>query len=603
MSSLFVRTLREDPADAEVTSHKLMVRGSYIRRAAPGIYTWLPLGLTVLTNIENIVREELTAAGAQEVLFPALLPAEPYKATNRWEEYGPSLFKLKDRKEGDYLLAPTHEEMFTLLVKDLYSSYKDLPVILHQIQTKYRDEARPRAGIIRGREFVMADAYSFDVDDAGLDTSYEVTRRAYQRIFERLGLPFVICSAMSGPMGGSRSEEFLYGTEIGEDTFVQSAGGYAANTEAVTTLPVPEQDFAGVPAPEQVATPNAKTIADLVDVANRVHPREDRPWEAADTLKMVVCVAVQPSGERELVIVGVPGDREVDMGRVEANLAPAEVEMATPDDMKDFPELVPGYIGPMAIGPQSARRSGVKNEAGEESTANMLPLRFLLDPHVARGSRWIAGGNTFEEHTFNLVYGRDFEADGQIEAVQVREGDMAPDGSGPLTISRGIELAHIFQLGRKYTNALDFTVLDENGKTRVVTMGSYGIGVSRAMAAIAEETADEKGLCWPVSIAPAQVHVIQAGKSAEITEAAERLAAALEERGVTVLLDDRKRVSAGVKFADFELLGMPYGMVVGRGLKNGQVELRRRATGESADVPVDEAVERLVRAIEEEKRI
>ncbi len=582
MSTLFVRTLREDPADAEVASHKLLVRGGYIRRVAPGIYTWLPLGLEVLRKVEQVVREEMNASGAQEVLFPALLPREPYEATGRWSEYGPTLFKLKDRKDADYLLAPTHEEMFTLLVKDLYSSYKDLPTTLYQIQTKYRDEARPRAGVIRGREFVMKDAYSFDIDDAGLDVSYQTMRDAYEKIFTRLGLPYAICSAMSGAMGGSRSEEFLFPCAIGEDTFVRSPGGYTANTEAVTTPAQPEQDASDAPAPEIVDTPDATTIDSLVQVCNDLRPREGQPWQASDTLKNVVVVAIQPDGTRELAIIGLPGDRDVDMKRVEASLAPAEVEMAGPEDLKDFPELVPGYIGPQVIGPQSARRN-------EDDDA---VLRYYLDPHVARGSRWITGANHLNQHVFNLVYGRDFEADGFIEAAEVRAGDEAPDGSGPLEIARGIEIGHIFQLGRKYAKALDLTVLDQNGKSQVVTMGSYGIGVTRVLAALAEYNCDEKGLVWPVALAPATVQILATGKGEELFETAEKLGEELEKAGIKVLFDDRRKVSAGVKFADYELLGVPFGIVVGRGLKDGKVELRNRREGTSEEVPVEEAVAR-----------
>ncbi len=590
MSSLFVRTLREDPSDAEVASHKLLMRAGYIRRTAPGIYTWLPLGLRVLRKVEAIVREEMERAGSQEVHFPALLPREPYEATNRWNEYGPTLFTLKDRKEGDYLLAPTHEEMFTLLVKDLYSSYKDLPLSLYQIQTKYRDEARPRAGIIRAREFIMKDAYSFDLDEAGLDASYQAMRDAYERIFTRLGLPYAICSAVSGAMGGSRSEEFLFPCEIGEDTFVRSAGGYTANTEAVTTPPLPEVDFSHTPAPELVDTPDATTIEALVDVFTALCPRENSPWSAADTLKNVVVAAVAPDGTRDVLVIGVPGDRAVDMKRVEAALAPAEVEMATPEDLAAFPELVPGYIGPQAIGPQSARRTETSAEAEEGATP---VLRYLLDPHVARGSAWITGANKLNTHVMNLVYGRDFEADGTIEAVEVRAGDEAPDGSGPLEIARGIEIGHIFQLGRKYAKSLGLTVLDHNGKSQVVTMGSYGVGVSRVLAALAELNHDERGLTWPVAIAPVHVQVIATGKGEEIFEAASTIAEDLEASGLEVLYDDRRKVSAGVKFADYELLGAPYAVVVGRGLASGSVELRDRRRGESREVPVETAVQAL----------
>ncbi|WP_247645220.1 proline--tRNA ligase [Arcanobacterium buesumense] len=587
MSELFVRTLRDDPADAEVRSHKLLVRAGYVRRAAPGIYTWLPLGLKVLRKVEAVVREEMDNAGSQEMHFPALLPREPFEATNRWEEYGPNLFRLKDRRENDYLLAPTHEEMFTLAVKDMYSSYKDLPVSLYQIQHKYRDEARPRAGIIRTREFIMKDAYSFDIDDAGLDRSYETMRSAYQKIFHRLGIPFVICSAQSGAMGGSRSEEFLSPCEIGEDTFVMSAGGYAANTEAVTTPAQPEQDYSDVPQSHIVPTPGTTTIASLVEMANQVAPRADRAWQASDTLKNVVVAFVHPDGEREVVVIGVPGDREVDLKRVEANIAPLEVEMATAEDLAQHPELVTGYIGPEVVGPNAASRT--ISEEGEISGS----VRYLLDPHIARGSRWISGANEIDQHVFDLVYGRDFEADGTIEAVEVREGDEAPDGSGPLTIERGIEIGHIFQLGRKYAKALDLTVLDQNGKMAVVTMGSYGIGVSRVMAALAELNSDDMGLKWPLHLAPAQVHVIATGKDAAVFDTAQRFADELSERGLEVLYDDRVKVSAGVKFADFELIGVPFAIVVGRGLKDGKVEIRDRRSGENIEVAIDEALGKL----------
>lgn len=587
MSETFVRTLRDDPADAEVQSHKLLVRAGYVRRAAPGVYTWLPMGLKVLRKVEQVIREEMDAAGAQEMHFPALLPREPYEATNRWEEYGPNLFRLKDRRDNDYLLAPTHEEMFTLAVKDMYSSYKDLPVSLYQIQHKYRDEARPRAGIIRTREFIMKDAYSFDIDDAGLDVSYETMRRAYQRIFDRLGLPYAICSAQSGAMGGSRSEEFLFPCAIGEDTFVRSPGGYTANTEAVTTPAPDDIDFSTVPAPTVEPTPDATTIDALVTVANDIRPREDRPWEAGDTLKNVVVALIHPDGEREVVVIGLPGDREVDLKRVEANVSPAEVEVAGPEDLARFPELVPGYIGPQVIGPNSPNRT-----VGEDGSI-AGSVRYLLDPHVARGSRWITGANEPNAHVFDLVYGRDFEADGTIEAAEVREGDEAPDGSGPLSIERGIEIGHIFQLGRKYADALGLTVLDQNGKSAVVTMGSYGIGVTRVIAALAEQFSDDRGLVWPLELAPAHVHILATGKDDEVFDTAQSLADQLSAQGREVLYDDRRKESAGVKFKDYELLGVPFAIVVGRGLKDGNVEIRNRRTGESIEVPVADALTKL----------
>ena len=593
LSTSFIRTLREDPADAEVASHRLLVRACYVRRAAPGVYTWLPLGLRTLRKIEDIVRQEMDAMGGQEVHFPALLPAEPYQATGRWDDYGPTLFKLRDRKDGDYLLAPTHEEMFTLAVKDLYSSYKDLPAVVYQIQTKYRDEARPRAGIIRGREFVMKDSYSFDIDDAGLAAAYQAHRDTYERIFARLGLDYVIVNAMAGAMGGSHSEEFLHPCEIGEDTFVRSSSGYAANAEAVTTV-VPEPvDASGIGPARVVDTPDTPTIDSLVELCNRAYPRSDgRAWTAADTLKNVVVTLIHPGGERELLVVGVPGDRDVDMKRLEAAVAPAEVEMAGDTDFETHPELVRGYIGPTAIGPNSPLRRVEKREDGTEVLTGSV--RYLVDPRIVEGTSWVTGANTDKKHVLDLVMGRDFTADGTIEAAEVREGDPAPDGSGPLHLARGIEVGHIFELGRKYSQALGLTVLDENGKARVVTMGSYGIGVSRVMAALAEANHDDKGLSWPVQIAPYHVQVLATGKDQAVFDVAEQIASSLDADGVEVLYDDRRKVSAGVKFADAELLGLPYTLVVGRDLaKEGTVEIRDRRTGERRSVPADAAAAEL----------
>lgn len=584
LSTLFLRTLREDPAEAEVASHRLLLRAGYIRRAAPGIYSWLPLGLKVLARVEAIIREEMDAIGAQEVHFPALLPKEPYEATNRWTEYGEGIFRLKDRKEADYLLAPTHEEMFTLLVKDLYNSYKDLPLSLYQIQTKYRDEARPRAGLLRGREFIMKDSYSFDIDDAGLERSYELHREAYLRIFSRLGLEVIPVAATAGAMGGSRSEEFLHPSEIGEDTFVVSDGGYAANVEAVTTVVPPHMDYDDAPAAEVRDTPDTPTIETLVDHANVAVPRTDRAWTAADTLKNVVLVAVLPTGERELVVVGVPGDRNVDLKRIEANIGghlsvsgEVSVEAATDEDLKKHPGLVKGYIGP-----------GLSADTAVLGSRGSTRLTFLVDPRVVPGTTWVTGANVRGKHVFGLVAGRDFTWDGVIESVEVRAGDEAPDGSGPLRTRRGIEMGHIFQLGRKYAEALHLKVLDQNGKLTTVTMGSYGVGVTRAVAALVESNRDDKGILWPRNVAPADIHLVATGKGEEIFAAAEQLAGELEGRGLTVLYDDRQKVSPGVKFGDAELIGVPTIVVVGRGLADGMVEVKDRLSGTSENVPVDD---------------
>lgn len=584
LTNFFLRTLREDPADAEVTSHKLLVRAGYIRRQAPGVFAWLPLGLRVKAKIERVIREEMERAGAHEVHFPALLPREPYEQTNRWTEYGDALFRLQDRKGADYLLAPTHEEVFTLLVKDLYSSYKELPLTIYQIQDKYRDEARPRAGLLRGREFTMKDAYSFDVSDEGLDASYQAQRDAYERIFTRLGLEYVIVQADAGAMGGSKSEEFLHPTPVGEDTFVRSARGYAANVEAFTTLAPEPIPFEGLPAAEILDSPNTPTIQTLVDLANDRYPRPDgRPWTAADTLKNVVLALTRPDGTREIVVVGIPGDRDVDAKRVEVAFAPAEVEAATDEDFARNPGLVKGYIGPWSPeGPV----------LGAESVTG---IRYLVDPRVVDGTEWITGANLDEKHVFGLVAGRDFVADGTIEAANVRDGDPAPDGSGPVELARGMEIGHVFQLGRKYADALGLKVLDEHGKLATVTMGSYGIGVTRILAIIAELHNDEKGLVWPPSVAPFDVHVLATGKDAAAFEAAERIVADLEAAGLEVLFDDRPKLSPGVKFADAELIGVPRIVIAGRGVADGVVEVWNRESGERTSVPIEGVREALGR--------
>jgi len=583
LSNLFLRTLREDPAEAEVASHKLLLRAGYIRRAAPGVYTWLPLGLAVKAKIEQVVREEMANAGAQEVFFPALLPREPFEVTGRWTEYGDNLFRLQDRKKADYLLAPTHEEMFTLLVKDLYSSYKDLPLALYQIQNKYRDEARPRAGLLRGREFVMKDAYSFDVSDEGLVKAYQAQRDAYERIFTRLGVDYVIVKADAGAMGGSASEEFLSPSPIGEDTFVRSAGGFAANVEAVKT-PVPAAlPIEGQPAAVVHDSPNTPTIATLVELANNNVARADgRKWTAADTLKNVVLALTSPEGKRSLVVVGLPGDREVDAKRAEVAFAPNDVEPATEEDFAKNPALVKGYIGPV--------KDGVA-VLGKES-ASKIP--YLLDPRVVDGTAWITGANVSQKHVFELVKGRDFNSDGVADIAEVREGDQAPDGSGPLELARGIEIGHVFQLGRKYAEALDLKVLDENGKLVTVTMGSYGIGVTRLVAVLAEANHDEKGLIWPASVSPADVYVVAAGKDEIVYETAEKLALDLEAAGKTVILDDRLKVSPGVKFGDAELIGVPQIVIVGKGLEQGEVDLWDRRSGERRSVALDSALNELI---------
>lgn len=574
MSELFLRTLRDDPADAEVPSHKLLIRAGYIRPIAPGLYSWLPLGLRVLRNIEKVVREEMNAIGGQEILFPALLPRAPYETTNRWTEYGEGLFRLKDRRDNDYLLGPTHEELFTLTVKGEYSSYKDFPLTLYQIQTKYRDEARPRAGILRGREFVMKDSYSFDVDDTGLAAAYDAHRVAYQRIFDRLGVRYVIVSAVSGAMGGSASEEFLAESEVGEDTFVRCPeSGYAANVEAVITARPQPQPIEGLPEPQVHDTGNTPTIATLVDWANGADL--GRSVTAADTLKNVLLKVRLPGGEWQLLGIGLPGDREVDEKRLGAALEPAEYALLSDDDFAEHPFLVKGYIGPKAL-----QDNGV---------------RYLVDPRVVDGTSWITGADAPGKHVVGLVAGRDFTADGTIEAAEVRDGDPSPDGAGTLVSARGIEIAHIFSLGRKYTDAFAADVLGEDGRPVRLTMGSYGVGVSRLVAVIAEQQHDELGLRWPAQVAPFDVHLVVANKDDAARAGATQLAAELDRLGLEVLFDDRQ-ASPGVKFKDAELLGVPWIVVLGRGWADGVVELRDRCSGQTRELSIGADLAGQVRA-------
>jgi prolyl-tRNA synthetase len=555
MSRLLVRTLREDPADAEVASHRLLTRAGYIRRVAPGGYLWLPLGKLVLDQVIRVVREEVGAIGGQEVSFPALLPREPYQRSGRLDEYGDDVFRVTDRRGTGYLLAPTHEELFALLARDLCGSYRDYPLILFQVQTKYRDETRPRGGLLRGREFLMKDSYSFDLSDEGLEAAYAAHRAAYQRIFDRLGLRYAIAAATSGAMGGSVSEEFLAGTPAGEDTYAACpACGYAANVEALTT-PAPPVVAGDRPPLEVLDTPDTPTIDTLVARLNEIRAGGRDDWQAADTLKNVALTV-----DDELVIVGVPGDRDVDLKRLEAVLFPARVAMF--EDFASRPDLVRGYIGPQ----------------GE------LKARYLVDPRVVEGTAWATGANEPGRHAVNVVCGRDFTPDGTIEAATVREGDPCPRCGTGLELRRGVEIGQIFQLGRRFADDFGLDALGPDGKPIRVTMGSYGIGLSRAVATIVEQHHDERGLVWPAEVAPAHVHVVPVRD----VESALDLAARLADAGLRVLVDDRPGLSAGVRFTDAELLGMPYTVVLGRRFADGYVELRNRATGERRDVPISE---------------
>lgn len=568
MSTLLLRTLRDDPADAEVASHRLLVRAGFVRRISAGVYSWLPLGYRTFRKIEQVVREEMDSAGFQEVHFPALLPKEPYESTNRWTEYGPDLFRLKDRKGNDYLLGPTHEEMFTLMVKGEFSSYKDLPLSIYQIQTKYRDEPRPRSGIIRGREFVMKDSYSFDLDDAGLEASYNKHRQAYIKTFDRLGLKYNIVSAMSGAMGGSKSEEFLAPCPTGEDTYVLcKACGYAANVEAMICKVAPYQGEK-VGAIELLDTPNTPTIDSLVEILNKKYSAS---ITAANTLKNVLIMA-----DEKPIAVLVPGDREVDLKRLAANLPEVkDLRLFEDADFAKYPKLVKGYVGP-----QDAKALGVS---------------VYADPRVSQDSVWVTGGNKKDVHARNVTCGRDFKVEHYVEAAEVKAGDNCPSCDKPVIIDRAIEIGHIFQLGKKYAEALGLTVLDKEGKPKVVTMGSYGIGVSRAVAAIAEQTYDEFGLCWPAEIAPVDVHIVATGKEDQPFEVAEQIAKDLEAKGLEVLLDDRREASAGVKFKDAELIGVPKIIIVGKSLADEKVEIRDRKSSDKVEVALADVVKTLVK--------
>ncbi|MFB9234689.1 His/Gly/Thr/Pro-type tRNA ligase C-terminal domain-containing protein [Plantactinospora siamensis] len=534
MSTLFLRTLREDPADADAASHRLLVRAGYVRRVTPGGYAWLPLGKLVLDRVTEVVRAELSAAGGQELLFP----------TNGTP------------------LDPGTAELAATLVRDVGPAYRSLPLLLFGIRTGFRDDTRPRAGLLRSREFQVADAYTVDLEPAAARAAYHRVRAAYQRIFDRLGLAY---ECLAAAPGGTTAEVFLAPVPAGEDAFVRcSQCHYAASTPAVTTPAPRPVDPARQPALTVHDTPDTPTIAALVEAANagRLAGRAD--WAAADTLKNVVLTARRPGAEPELLVVGVPGDREVDLRRVAAALHPVSVELF--DDFASQPDLVRGYLGPQVLA--------------------KLGIRYLVDPRVAPGSAWLTGANEPGRHAANVVCGRDFYPDGAIEAADVRSGDPCPAcRGGRLELRRGIELGHLAELGRRISDALDVEVAGPTGPVRPV-LGGYGIGVSRLVAAIAEQHHDDRGLAWPAAAAPCDVHVVAAGRGPQPAAAAE-LAARLAGAGQRVLLDDRG-VSAGVAFADADLIGIPRTIVVGRRLTEGYVEVRDRAGNERTEVSLDE---------------
>jgi prolyl-tRNA synthetase len=562
MSSLFLRTLRDDPSDAEVDSHKLMVRSGMIRRVASGIYSWLPLGNRVLRNVAQIVREEMDAAGAQEVSLPIAQPLDLWKQSGRDEAYGPMMFRVQDRKDAMYALAPTAEEVVTTLVAGEYSSYKDLPVNLYQINWKYRDELRPRFGLLRAREFLMKDAYSFDADLDGLQRSYESMYDAYSRVFTRCGLTFRSVKAQSGEIGGDTSQEFMAVAAIGEDAFVWCEQcSYAANTEAATRRPTPEQAIADEAPREVVHTPDMPGIDAVADHLGTT----------PDLLMKSIAFDV----DGELVLALVPGDREVNEYAVAAAYAPAKVSLYTDADFAAHPEIPKGYIGPDFTG-----------------AARTLADSSLRAPHA-----WVTGANETDHHARNMVLGRDFTPTAWNEIALVEPGDECPSCGSPLRIDRGIEVGHVFQLGDKYSKALGAVYTDDAGAEHPMVMGCYGIGVSRILSAIVEEHHDDAGLIWPAAVAPYQVHIVvlpgRGDAASTVATAAEHLYSGLRTHGVDVLLDDRD-ASPGVKFADADLLGMPVQITVGaKGVARGVVERKIRATGARDELPLADALDLL----------
>ena len=549
MSTLFLRTLREDPADADVDSAKLLQRAGYIRKAAPGIWTWLPLGLSVLNKIEEIIREEINGIGAQEVHFPALLPREPYEATHRWEEYGDNIFRLKDRHESDYLLAPTHEEMFTLLVKDMYSSYKDLPVTLYQIQTKYRDEIRPRFGLLRSREFIMKDAYSFNASQESVQETYDAMGEAYKVICDRCGLEWREVEADGGQIGGSVTAEFMALAESGEAELVYCSCGYAADAEAGATLARPT--VYEVDAMEKIATPGVHTIAELAEFLNIPESSTVKALSGKDA-------------EGNLVCVFIPGDHELNELKVEG-VVPG-FTLLTDEEMVNF-GLCKGSMGPVGL-PECAR------------VIASLSLKAV--------PQWVVGANEDGYHYVGARLGEDFTVDEWADLATVKPGDCCPECGLPLEGARGIEVAQVFQLGTKYSQAMGATFMDEEGNEVPFFMGCYGVGISRTMAAIVEQHYDEHGIMWPPSVAPAQICVIPLTVGdEEVQPMAEKIARDLDEIGFEVVIDDRDD-RAGVKFNDADLIGWPVQVVVGkRGLAENKVEVKLRRTGEKKDVSLD----------------
>jgi prolyl-tRNA synthetase len=556
-SILFARTLRDDPAEAEAPSHKLLLRAAFVRKLMAGIYTTLPMGVRTMRRIEAIVREEMDRSGAQEIRMPITLPAESWQQTGRWEAYGDELFRLKDRHGRDMLLGPTEEEVVTPLVAAEFPSYRDLPVNLYQVEWKYRDELRPRYGLLRGREFLMKDAYSFDRDEDGMRASYDVMVEAYRKVFDRCSLEYRVVEADPGTIGGDINHEFMALADVGEDLFVACANGdYLADVEAATPHP-PEPVADPVLEPlEEVETPGAATI-DAVAEQLKVDP--------ASTLK---CILFETQGRPVAVLL--PGDREVNERKLERLFFPAPVRRFEAEDF-EARGYAKGFVGPQGL---------------DEGVT-------ILADHSVRGrANWITGANRADVHVRGANEGRDFRVDRYEDLIEIREGDRCPLDGGEIRIGRSIVVGHTFQLGTKYSEPMDATFLDEDGAQRLYQMGCYGIGITRIMAAVAEQFHDEAGLRWPKALAPFDCVVVMANQDdPAVVSEAERIYGALNEAGVETVLDDRED-RAGVKFADADLIGYPVQITVGkRGIANGTVDLKLRATGERSDATLEDAVE------------
>jgi len=568
-SNYLFSTLRNPPTDAVVTSHKLMMRAGMIRQVSKGLYTWLPTGLKVFRKVENIVREEMQKAGALEIIMPGVQPKELWEESGRWQEYGPELLRIKDRHERDYCLGPTHEEVVTDLVRNEISSYKQLPLNLFQIQTKFRDEVRPRFGVMRSREFMMKDAYSFHSSPESLQTTYDVMHDAYCKVFDRVGLNYRPVRADTGSIGGAFSHEFHVLAESGEDDIAFSdSSDFAANIELAEAISDKQAADAPTLALKEILTPNCKTIQQVADFLS---------LDVKQTVKTMLIKGQNAEGESNIIALVLRGDHninEIKVEKIEGALVP--FEFASEADILAQIGCQPGSIGPIGL-----------VEKG---------IRVIADRSAAVLSDFCAGANKDDYHVTGVNWERDF---GEVETADIRNvvaGDPSPDGKGVIEIKRGIEVGHIFQLGQKYAEALNANVLDENGKAQTMWMGCYGIGVSRVVAAAIEQNFDDKGILWPDAIAPFQVSIVamKYEKSEAVREQADRIYAELQAAGIDVMLDDRK-ASPGVKFADAELLGIPHRVVISdKGLDKGTIEYKHRRTGDNDDLALDTLVETLI---------